>query len=128
MSPPQILVGSRVSLFINGQQFGRVSGFQFSSSTGWKPIYALDLSSPYELIPTQTKTIGSINVYRTAGDGGAEGAGMSTNYPSLNRLKYFTISLVVRDTSAVIFEANHCVLQNQSWNAPTKGFVTGALN
>jgi hypothetical protein len=128
MSPPQIVVGSRVVLFVNGSQVGRVTSFQFSSSTMYKPIYTLDCSIPPEFVPGQIKTIGSVSVYRTAGDGGAEGLGMTTDYPSINRQKYFTLALVLRDTGVPIFEANHCVLQNQSWSAGTKGFVTGVLN
>jgi hypothetical protein len=128
MAPPLILVGPRVVLYLNGQAFGRVSSFQWSSATAMKAIYALDNSFPYELMPTQTKVTGTIGLYRLAGDGGAEAAGMTTTFDAINRQKYFTLSLVQRDTGATIFQANYCVLQIQSWNAPARSFVTGSLS
>ena len=128
MSSPQLVVGARVLLYVNGRLYGRVSGFQWSSSVNHKGVYALDSLSPVELLPTQTKVIGNITVYRVIGDGGAEGPGFTTNFPSISRMKYFTLALVARYTQRVLFEADRCVLQNQSWNAPTRGFVTGSLS
>jgi len=128
MGSPRILHGARVALYVNGQAFGRVMGFQWSATYAQKPVYALDSSSAYELIPTQAKVIGTVNVYRLVGDGGAEGAQMATQFQDMIRQKYFTLALVERSTGLVLFQANRCSLQGQSWNAPIKGFVTGVIN
>ncbi len=127
MSPPRILVGARVALYINGQAYGRVMGFQWTSTTAQKAVYALDSSFPYELAPGQTRIVGSLNVYRLAGDGGAEGANMTTQFTDVIRQNYFTLSLVDRATGQTLFQANHCALTSQSWSAPVRGFVTGSL-
>jgi hypothetical protein len=128
MAPPQILVGPRVTLYINGTAFGRVSGFQWTSTVVQKAIHALDSLAAYELAPGQAKVMGTVQVYRLAGDGGAEGAQITTQFQDLVRQNYFTVALVQRDNEAILFSANKCALVSQSWNAPTKGFITGSIN
>jgi hypothetical protein len=125
--PAKIIPGARVLLYINGVAFGRVYGFRWQSSNGQKLIYALDSSSAYEAIPTQAHASGTVNVYRTSNDGGAEGAQLTTRFSDIVRQRYFTVALIDRVTLEVLFEADRCALQTQSWDVPVRGFVTGVL-
>jgi hypothetical protein len=127
MSGPLILVGARVLLYVNGVAFGRVFGFQWYSATGQRMVYGLDSSGPYEAVPTQAKAGGTVNVYRTTNDGGAQGAQLTTQFKDLVRQRYFTVALVDRVTGEVLFEANRCSLAGENWNVPVRSFVTGSL-
>lgn len=128
MAPPRILVSARVVLYVNGAPFGRVMGFQWSSTVVQKPIFAIDSSSAYELVPTQARVVGSMNVYRTIGDGGAMGASMTTQFQDVVRQKYFTVALVERTTGAILFEADRCAFAGEAWNVNVRNFVTGTVN
>lgn len=128
MAPPKLVVGARVVLYVNGQMFGQVSGFQWSSTVVQKPIFALDSSSAYELVPTQARVVGSIQVYKVLGDGGAQGQAMTTQFQDVVRQRYFTLALVERTVGVILFEAGRCAFAGESWNAPVRGFVTGSIN
>jgi hypothetical protein len=69
-----------------------------------------------------------MSIYRTVGDGGAEGGGMTAPAEELPREKYFSVLLVDRGASdAVIFQADDCSLTSQAWSVPSRGIVTGSL-
>lgn len=128
MSPPFIIVGPGVLLYINGQRYSRVAGFQWTLAIDQKEIFAVDSSSAYELVPGQARAMGVIDVYRLKGDGGATGAQLTTQFQDILRQRYFTVSLVERTTGEILFEASRCSLVTQSWKAPGRGFVTGQFN
>lgn len=67
-------------------------------------------------------------MYRLKGDGGAEGAQLTTDFPDLVRQRYFTVALIERTTGEVLFSADRCALVSQGWNAPGRGFVIGQLS
>jgi hypothetical protein len=127
MARARVITGAAVVCYINGQQFGRVFGFSFKSLTPRKAIYGLDSVDPHELAPTQSRVTGTLRLYRTVADGGAEGAGMAANFEDLPREKYFTVQLVDRGTDKVLFQAQFCSAVSQSWDIPIKGIVTGTL-
>lgn len=125
--PGKIITGARVVCYINGLFFGRVFGFSWESFTPQKEIFGLDQTEAFELADTTARCSFQIQLYRTAGDGGAQGAGVSNQYPDLSRSKYFTVVLVDRGSNTVIFQANSCKTERESWNVPLKNFVTGQL-
>lgn len=125
--PARVITGARVICYINGVFFGRVFGFNWESMTPQKEIFALDQTEAYELADTTARCSGSMQLYRTVGDGGAQGMGVTNQYPDLSRSKYFTIVLVERNSNTVIFQANRCKVERESWNVPLKNFVTGQL-
>lgn len=127
MSRARVITGASILCYINGSRFGRVSGFSFRSMTPRKAIYGLDSIDPHELAPTVSRCTGSIRLYRTTGDGGAEGAGMSASFEDLPREKYFTIQLIDRGTDKVLFQAQYCSVVSQNWDMPAKGTITGSL-
>ena len=122
-----VVTGAAIVCYVNGTPYGRVSGFSFRSATPRRALYGLDVIDPQELAPTQTKISGTLKLYRTVGDGGAEGAGMVANFEDLPREKYFTLQLVDRGSDKVIFQAQKCSVTMQAWDFPRKGVVTGSL-
>jgi len=127
MAKSHVLVSAHVALYINGQLFGRVSSFSYTSTTPKKSIYGIDAVDPFELAVTTTKISGSMSVYRMSGDGGAEGAGITAPYTHLPNEKYFSITLIEHHRDLVIFEASQCSLISQSWEHPARGHVKGAF-
>lgn len=127
MARAKVITGASVVLHLNGKPFGRVRAFQWSSDTPRAPKYGLDSTEPFELIPTTTRITGRISLYRTVGDAGAEGAGMTAPYEFLPKEKYFSLYLVERGSDTTIFEALYCSVVRQSWSAPEKGMVTGEI-
>lgn len=114
-------------MYVNGAPFGRVTSFRFSSSTPRDAIYAIDSLDPFELAPTRTRVTGSLGLVRTIADGGAEGAGMTSNYEQLSREKYFSLMLVERISDTVIFRADYCSVVTQQWDVSAKEMVRGSI-
>jgi hypothetical protein len=127
MARAKVVTSAGVVLHLNAKAFGRVRGFQFASETPKIAVYGLDSTEPFELMPTTTKISGRVSVYRTIGDGGAEGAAMVVPYDFVPREKYFSLQLVERASDSVIFEAAYCSVIRQSWSVPEKGIVTGEI-
>lgn len=125
MARAKVISGAGVVAFLNGKRYGRVRNFQWSSETPRKAQYGLDCMEPFELQPTVTRCNGRLTIYRTVGDAGAEGAGLTTPFEQLPREKYFSLMLVERGSDTVIFEATYCAVVRQSWTAPERGIVTG---
>lgn len=101
---------------------------RWNSDTAAHSSYGIDSMEPFELSPTVSAITGALTVYRRAGDGGAEGAGITVALPDLSREKYFRVTLIERRTQKVIFNAPRCKITSQSWDVPTRGHVTGTLN
>lgn len=127
MARARTIVSSGVILYLNNKPFGKVTSFRFASSTPRDAIYGIDALDPIELAPSRTKVNGVIGLVRTLGDGGAEGAGFTAPYEYLSREKYFSLSLVDRQTDNIIFRADYCSVTNQSWDVAAKEFVKGSL-
>lgn len=124
----RLLVPASILVYINSRLYGKVSSFRYDLSSVHKPIYGLDSGEPFEFIPTTTKVVGTMQIYRIAGDGGPEGDGMTAHFADLPIAKYFSVSLVDRRTNMVVFEALECVVQNQSWEISGKNLVTGTIS
>lgn len=123
----RLIQSAAVIAMVNGRPFGVVTAFQWNSATPKKEFYGIDSPDPYEIGATQTKITGTISVYRTNGDGGAEGWGLATTFDDISREKYFSLMLIDRATNRVLFQADFCSVTSQSWNVPPKGVVTGQI-
>lgn len=128
MTRAKTIVSGGVVLYLNGKPFGRVTSFSYSSTSPRKEIYGLDSTEPFELMPTTTQCSGRIGLIRTVGDGGAEGAGMTVQYGDLPREKYFKLQLVERVSDTILFEANYCSVQSQSWAVGSKSAISGEVD
>lgn len=123
--PSVMLTSAEVFLYINGLPFGRVGHFSYSVDTPRHKIHTVDSSIPFELAQGPSNVTGTMGVYRTHVDGAAEGVGMVATLQELPREKYFTMLLVDLVTHAVIFQANYCAVESQSWSFDSKSLVTG---
>jgi hypothetical protein len=128
MARARVISSAAVILYVNGRPYGRVSEFSFRSMSPRRALFGLDSMHPYELAPTQGKITASMKVYRTVGDGGAEGAGMTATFEEVVRERYFSVMLVDRGAQdTVLFQADNCSLVSQAWSIPTRGIITGSL-
>jgi hypothetical protein len=122
-----LLTGAQVVLYVNGVRFGRCTGFSWQSDTPRKKIYGVDSVIPFELGTTVSSISGSISVLRMSQDGAAEGAGMVAPIADLTREKYFRILLIDITSGFVIFQADQCSVETQSWNARTRSLLEGPI-
>lgn len=128
MAKSKVLTSAKVVCYINGKPVGRVTSFRFTSDTPWREIIGVDQNTPFEFAPITTRCSGSLTLIRTVRDGGIEALGMTTHTSQLSKAKYCTLTLVDRTTDTIIFRADSCVVSNQSWDAPTRGLVTGSVS
>ncbi len=105
-----------------------MSSFDFRSDTPHKELHGIDSSDAFELAPTTNGCSGTLGVFRSLNDGGAEGAGLTPVNADLSRGKYFSLILIERLSESILFQARKCVLVSQSWNAPARGYLTGSLS
>lgn len=128
MAKSHLITGPKVFLYINGQPYGRVVGFRWSSDTPKRAAYGLDSTEPYELMPTITRCTGQLQVLRVSRDGGAEGAGIAAPYVDLTLEKYFSILLIEQRTDTVLFQADQCSCVNQQWDVSARTFMMGTIS
>jgi|ERR1700690_1166620 len=128
MSRAKSVVSAGIVVYVNGSPFGRVKSFSWESATPKKPIYAIDALQPFELLSVATKIVCSMTVQRTIGDGGVEGASMTTVFENIPAEKYVTIQLVERVSDTLIFQATYCSVTHQGWDVPEKGVVIGKID
>lgn len=127
MGRSRLTTAAQVILYINGKPYAQVTSFRWDAQTPSKAIFAVDSSSPYELAPTLARVQGSIGLLRVTGDGGLEGAGITTHAGNLPRNKYISLALIERGTDMQLFRADRCWVNSQSWDVPVKGRVTGQM-
>ena len=127
MARARTVVTAGVLLYINNRLYGKVTGFSFSSETPREPINGIDSIDPFELAANTTRVTGTIDVVRTVFDGGAEGAGLTTNFERVPQEKYFSILLLERGSDTTLFRADYCSVNRQSWSFPSRGIVTGTI-
>lgn len=127
MASSNLITAPKVVVYVNGLPFGQATSFSWNSSTAKQPIYGLDSGEPYEFAPGITKVGGTIGIIRTILDGGTEGLGITTTFDQLPREKYFSLALVEKTSNTMLFRADKCTVQSQSWQIAVKGFLTGSV-
>lgn len=123
----QLTVAAQVVLYVNGAIYANCSSFSWHSDTPHIEKYGIDSLQPVELVPGAVRCSGSIGMYRRAGDGGIQGAGIGAPYPDLSRAKYFTISLVAYRYGLILFSASQCSCNSEAWDVPAKSRITGRI-
>lgn len=124
MARSRLLVGAQVVVYINAQLFGRVADMGWNETTPRREVHVVDYLPPWELIPTGITIHGTMTIYRMHRDGGLEAAGMKATWADLTKEKYFSIMVLDRVTDTVIFQANKCSVNSQSWHVG-RGYVMG---
>lgn len=123
-----VIHGARVWVYINGNRFGRVESFGFQIATPKKRIKCIDMVTPIELAQKDQEVFWTMEIYRTMGDGGIEGPGMNGIGAELPRNKYFTVLLLDALSQCVLFQADYCAVDGQSWVHKAKQFSRGTVN
>ena len=128
MGTSNMMVSAHIVCYINGQKIADANSFTWTSETPHREIMAIDFNMPFELAPGATRMSGQIGLYRKTLEAGAEGKGMVSDFNTATRDKYFTIALVDRVSNTMLFKANNCSVNSQSWNLPTRGRVSGTVS
>lgn len=126
MARSNLVVGAHTLVYINGTAFGRVADLSWNSATPKRALQTIDTLIPMELVPLATALSGNLTIYRLHKDGGIEAAGMAATYADLTREKYFSIMVIDRVTDTVMFQADQCSTESQSWRNG-KGYVMGSI-
>lgn len=113
--------------YVNSRLYGQVTGVSLRSVVTRRRVHGIDTTEAQELTSGPTKIGGTIRVIRVIGDGGAEGAGMTTNFENLPAEQYFSLLILERGFGTVMFRADQCSLLGQTWDMPSKGLVSGTL-
>jgi hypothetical protein len=124
----KLVVGAGCKCFINGRDIGIVSGIQWQGITPRERIGGLDTNIPFERGIGASEVGGVISVLKTHSDGGAARMGIAASFRHVIREKYFTLMLVDRITDEVVFRADDCSVDAQSWNVQAKQIVTGTFS
>jgi hypothetical protein len=122
------LVSGGVNCFINGVSIGWVTGVSFASNTPRRSITGIDTLVPFELVPLSTEINGTIQVVKMFGDDSLELRGIVGGAKNIINEKYFTLMLVQRSAtgaSYILFRADQCSVESQSWDIQARGIVTG---
>ena len=118
---------SKVALYVDGALYSKVFSFSWNANTPVHALHTIDCTQPLSLDPTTSDCSGAIGVWKTSGDGGAEGSGFTAPYQNVVSNKYFTLALVEYNKGLILFEANNCLLVSQSWDVQVLSFITGRL-
>lgn len=124
---PRSVVGAHVLLYVNGQPFGRVVKFRWTSITPRKKSRVIDILFPVELIPLATEVGWEMQVIRTMADGGAQGAGLAVQQQHLSKEKYCTLLLVDRRTDTTLFKSDYNNADMESWEVTPKNLMLGSI-
>lgn len=124
----QLITAARLFVYVNGKKFGRCTSFSWSANTAHREIGGIDSPLPYELAPTRQSVTMQMGLLRTVADGGVEGAGMISHGEDIPTSQYFTVALVERVTDTVVFRADFCSVESQSWQVAAKGVMSGDVS
>ena len=124
----KITVSAQVICYLNGSPLGQVNSFHWSSSTPYKALYGLDSIVPVELAATTTNVSGTVGIYSIPGSGNLGGLGVTAPFQNVLNQQYFTIALRDEQTGTTFFSAQYCQVQDQSWQAESKGIVSGSFS
>lgn len=128
MARSLLLTSAQVAVFINGNLYGRAAGLQYSVESPRPRHQCVDAIIPFELGFGPVVVSGSLSMWRGSQDGAAEGPGMVAPIDEITREKYFSLILVDLTTSTIIFQADNCSVESQSWSVGAKSLITGTVH
>lgn len=127
MANSRVIVGARVVAYLNGQIWGKVTGFSFDSVTNRKPIHTIDVQWAQELAATTVETTGTFTLLRLAQDGGAQGAQAVANQAYTSMEKYVSILIIDRATDTTLFQTNNAQITHEAWSCSARGRWEGSV-
>lgn len=127
MATQRIVGGGHAVVEINGVVWGRFVEAVVDVDEGTDEILGVDSSEPFEIAPSTTRVRGSLKMWRTVLDGGAEGAGLAAPPSELPRGRYFAIRILDRIGGYPLFECDRAKVGAQRWTISAKRLVSGAV-
>lgn len=128
MASSTLVASAKAIAYVNGRAWAPVVSIRWDVSTPGRGIPGLDVSTDIELAPSSSRVNGSMVVLRQVGDGGVEGAGLIPFSKDLPAGTYFSLALVDRLTDTLLFRADRCWINSQSWDTPSRSFMVGTIN
>jgi hypothetical protein len=127
MATSSIICGPQVVVYINGKPFAQVSSIDYNISSPYRIITGIDTLLPLDTAPQSLSYTASMQVYMLRGRGGLEGEGLTATWEAATRGKYFSILVMDRVTSNIIFEGQKNRATGQQWHIATKSIVSGTV-
>lgn len=124
----KILGAGNLVVYINSRPFGIVHSWALNDSTPSQELGGVDTPDVVELAPTVERVGGTMGVWRLAGDGGTEGAGLKPHSLQLARGRYFSMLVIDRVTKTVFFQADRCRVESAAWQVVVKDLVRGTIS
>jgi hypothetical protein len=128
MALTKVVTSPHILVFINGHLYSHASGLSWSASSPRIKRTGVDSIIPYELSPSQTQLSGRIKTYRAHGDGGLEGRGIVAPPARIPEERYFSLLVIDRITGDKILQADHCMVEDQSWDVSAGKFLEGSFS
>lgn len=125
---PQLLLhGAKLQCYINGKLAGQVTGFSWDSINNHKDTFCVDSLSAFDLVAGPTMVMGTIELLRLSGDGGAQSLGMVSQQSHISTERYFTLLLKSRDFGQPIFYSELCTCVSESWEVRNRSLMQGIV-
>jgi hypothetical protein len=124
----RIVGGGHTIVEVNGAVVGRFSECSYTVDPGTDEIVGVDSDEPHEIASTTTRVRGTLRMWRTKQDGGAEGAGLAAPPSEMQRGLYFHLRLLDRLGGYVLFESDRCKAGQQQWTISAKRLVSGTVD
>jgi hypothetical protein len=120
-SLPVVLVGAKIVLFINNQQYKEVESLSFTVDYGEYEIAQID--SPYiaEIAGGKVTVSGNINGLRLKLSGGLQAKNMRPLFSDQSAAPYISIRVQDRQTQEDIIFIPQCKVTSESHSIPNRG-------
>lgn len=127
MAINRIVRGADLKCYINGNLIGEFTDLSYSIDYGRRPIYGIDSTMPFELIPGPTKVSGSINMLRIRASAGLEGRGIAARLKEILQEKYINITVIDKVLDLEILKVQRANITSQRWSVSSKGRLSGSF-
>lgn len=122
-----VICGPHAVVYINGKPFAQVSSIDYNIASPYRVITGIDTLLPLDTAPQSLSYTASMQLYLIRGRGGIEGEGLSATWEAATRGKYFSILVIDRLTSNILFEGRKNRATGQQWRIAAKSLVTGTV-
>lgn len=127
MATSSIICGPHTVVYINGKPFAQVSAIDYNINSPYRVITGIDTLLPLDTAPQSLSYTANMQIYMLRGRGGIEGEGLCATWEAATRGKYFSILVMDRLTSTILFEGRKNRATGQQWKIASKSIVTGSV-
>ncbi len=124
----KVQVGANVVCWINGQQWGAVTGLQYNENSPRTEERGIDSMEAFELAPTVVGVTGNIQLLMVRDSQGLEGRQVTAGLPYISSEHYFSMMLQDRTSGFIIMRIENASVDGQSWSPVARGMVRGQFN